>query len=110
MIARQNAAWDDAAQAGISGSFSPSGTTIMSQVLVPMIFTSVPGAMPDPTPPRCASNAPTATGKPAGNPVRLAHFRRQPRHRPVMLDAVGRNRDRSSPSFGSSCARNSASG
>ncbi len=57
----------------MSASLSPSGTTIMSHVLVPMIFTSVPGAMPDPTPPRCASNAPTATGMPAGRPVRLAH-------------------------------------
>src|ERR1035437_238720 len=58
---------------GMSASLSPSGTTIMSHVLVPMIFTSVPGAMPDPTPPRCASNAPTATGSPSGNPVRTAH-------------------------------------
>ena len=45
----------------------------MSQVLVPMIFTNLPGAIPEPTPPRCASNAPTATGIPTGRPVRLAH-------------------------------------
>jgi hypothetical protein len=45
----------------------------MSQVLVPMIFTSVPGAMPQPTAPRCASNAPTATGIPARKPVFFAH-------------------------------------
>jgi hypothetical protein len=37
-----------------------------------MIFTSVPGAMPDPTPPRCASKA-RAFGP----------FRRQPAYRPV---------------------------
>ena len=44
----------------------------MSQVLVPMIFTSVPGLMPAPTAPMCASNAPTATGMPAGRPTFLA--------------------------------------
>ena len=44
----------------------------MSQVLVPMIFTSVPGLMPAPTAPRWASSAPTATGMPPGRPTRLA--------------------------------------
>ena len=44
----------------------------MSQVLVPMIFTSVPGLMPAPTPPVWASKAPTATGKPAGSPTLAA--------------------------------------
>ena len=44
----------------------------MSQVLVPMILTSVPGLMPAPTAPMWASNAPTATGMPAGRPTFLA--------------------------------------
>ena len=42
-------------------------------VLVPMILTSVPGAMPAPMAPKCASNAPTATGIPSRKPVRAAH-------------------------------------
>ena len=41
----------------------------MSQVLVPMIFTSVPGLMPAPTAPMWASNAPTATAMPGGRPT-----------------------------------------
>ena len=56
----------------MSASCCPAGTTIMSHVLVPMILTSVPGAMPAPTPPRWASKAPTATGIPAGRPVLFA--------------------------------------
>ena len=60
---------------GTSASFSLFGAIAMSQVLVPMIFTSVPGATPEPTAPRCASNAPTATGMPAVNPVFFAHSR-----------------------------------
>ena len=75
-----------------------------------MIFTSVPGAMPDPTPPRCASNAPTATGNPSGNPVRAAHSNVSPPTARSIVCAFGRSRDRSSPSFGSSCERNPASG
>ena len=54
---------------GMSGNRRSSGATIMSQVLVPMIFTSVPGLMPAPTAPMWASNAPTATGMPAGSPT-----------------------------------------
>ena len=54
---------------GMSGKRSSNGATIMSQVLVPMIFTSVPGRMPAPTAPMWASKAPTATGTPAGRPT-----------------------------------------
>ena len=57
---------------GTSASFLEFGAIAISQVLVPMIFTSVPGATPDPTAPRCASKAPTATGIPAGKPVFFA--------------------------------------
>ena len=57
---------------GMSGNAPSTGATIMSQVLVPMIFTSVPGLMPAPTAPRWASSAPTATGMPAGRPTRSA--------------------------------------
>ena len=58
---------------GMSGRSVSSGATIMSQVEVPMFLTSMPGLMPEPTPPRWASNAPTETGMPAGRPVRSAH-------------------------------------
>jgi len=58
---------------GTSASFSLFAFTVMSQVLVPMILTSVPGWMPAPMAPRCASNAPTATGVPTGKPVFFAH-------------------------------------
>ncbi len=57
---------------GISASSWSAGATIMSHVLVPMIFTSVPGLMPAPTAPMWASNAPTATGMPAGRPALAA--------------------------------------
>ena len=49
----------------------------MSHVLVPMILTSVPGLTPEPTAPMWASNAPTATGMPAGRPTFLRHLGRQ---------------------------------
>ncbi len=58
---------------GMSGSASASGATIMSQVLVPMIFTSVPGLMPAPTAPVWASKAPTATGTSGGSPTLRAN-------------------------------------
>ena len=54
---------------GMSGSWLSIGATIMSQVLVPMIFTSVPALMPAPTAPMWASKAPTATATPAGRPT-----------------------------------------
>ena len=53
----------------MSGSGLSIGATIMSQVLVPMIFTSVPALMPAPTAPMWASKAPTATATPAGRPT-----------------------------------------
>ncbi len=56
---------------GTSAIFSLSGAIAKSQVEVPMIFTSVPGVMPEPTAPRCTSNAPTATGMPAFSPSRF---------------------------------------
>ena len=46
----------------MSGSSRSMGDTIMSHVLVPMIFTSVPGLMPAPTAPMCASKAPDRHG------------------------------------------------
>ncbi len=48
------------------------GATMMSQVLVPMILTRMPGPMPEPTAPAWASNVPTATGSPADRPTRSA--------------------------------------
>ena len=62
---------------GMSGSALSIGATIMSQVLVPMIFTRVPGLMPAPTAPMWASNAPTATAMPGGRPTCRGHLGRQ---------------------------------
>ena len=53
----------------MSASFFASGMTIMSQVLVPRILTSVPSRMPAPTAPMCASNAPTAMAMPGFSPA-----------------------------------------
>ena len=47
--------------------------TIMSQVLVPRIFTSVPSRIPAPTAPMCASNAPAAIAMPGFSPSFFAH-------------------------------------
>ncbi len=52
---------------------SAAGATSMSQVEVPMILVSVPGVIPPPTPPMCASKAPTATAMPGLSPRRPAH-------------------------------------
>ena len=49
---------------GMSASSLSFGMTIMSQVLVPRILTSVPSLMPAPTAPMCASKAPTAMAMP----------------------------------------------
>ena len=58
---------------GMSGRLVWLGATTMSQVLVPMILTSTPLLIPEPTAPRCASKAPIATGIPAGRPSLLDH-------------------------------------
>ena len=58
---------------GMSASGWSMGATIMSQVLVPMIFTRVPGLIPAPTAPMWASNAPTATGKPGRQTDLVGH-------------------------------------
>ena len=94
----------------MSASFSVFGQTAMSQVLVPMIFTSAPGATPEPTAPRCASNAPTATGIPARKPVFFAHAAVKPPTAESIARTRGQRRSRNAPSLGSSCDRNSASG
>ena len=57
----------------MSATSRSSGATIRSQVLVPMIFTSVPSPIPEPIAPRCTSKAPTATGIPALSPSFRAH-------------------------------------
>ena len=88
---------------GTSASFSLVAFTVMSQVLVPMILTSVPGWMPAPMAPRCA-------GVPTGKPVFFAHSAVNP----PALESTGWtrlvNRSRKAPSFGSRRARNSWSG
>ena len=74
---------------------------VMSQVLVPMILTSVPGATPEPTAPRCASNAPTATGMPAVKPVFFAHVGRESADGAVnRVDARREAAREACPSFG----------
>src|ERR1700722_11962946 len=95
---------------GISASFSDNGQTAISQVLVPMILTSVPGAMPAPTAPRCASNAPTATGIPLLKPVRVDQSPVNSPATVLMSRALAQSRDRNAPILGESCERNSASG
>ena len=62
---------------GTSGSFFDAGQTQMSQVLVPMILTKRPVSTPEPTPPRWASKAPTATAIPGRRPSFFAHSLRQ---------------------------------
>ncbi len=49
------------------------GATSMSQVEVPMIFTSVRSVIWPPAAPMCASKAPTATATPGRRPSRRAH-------------------------------------
>ncbi len=58
---------------GISVTLKLLGATMMSHEDVPIILTSVPVFIPEPTAPRWASNAPTATGIPAGNSSLSAH-------------------------------------
>ena len=62
------------------------GATIMSQVEVPMIFTRVRSVICPPTPPMCASKAPTATAMPGIQP--------QP-PRPFLGEAAGASRRKS---------------
>ena len=86
------------------------GAIIRSQVDVPMILTSVPSRIPEPTAPRCASNAPTATGIPAGSPSRAAQSAvRRPAGSAAVYTHSGSVR-RTRTSRGSSAARNASSG
>ncbi|OPZ04193.1 MAG: hypothetical protein BWZ08_02751 [candidate division BRC1 bacterium ADurb.BinA292] len=87
-----------------------SGATIMSHVDVPMILTSTPGSIPEPTAPRCASNAPIATGVPAGSPSRIAHSAVSPPAACETFAARSGSVARTRASSGSSALRNSASG
>jgi len=94
----------------MSATRSDGGATAMSQLDVPRIFTIVPGAVPDPTAPRWASNAPPATGIPWGNSSRAAHSAvRPPTVSAIVTAADGRVR-RTRTSAGSTAARNSSSG
>jgi len=95
---------------GTSASFFVFGAIAMSQVLVPMIFTSVPGATPEPTAPRCASNAPTATGILAVKPVFFDHAAVSPPTDLSIEKTRGVRRERNSASFGFNLERNGASG
>ena len=82
----------------------------MSQVLVPITFTSRCGRMPAPTAPTCASKAPTATTVSRGKPSLAAHSRESLPNgvslvnvsRPKVAFSAGRR--------GCSLARNSSAG
>ena len=83
---------------------------MQSQVLVPMIFTSVPGPMPAPTAPMWASKAPTATGTPAGRPTSWAHVGRSPPTARCAGSARSAERSRTRERPGESALRNDALG
>ncbi len=95
---------------GMSASLWSIGATIMSQVLVPMILTSVPGLMPAPTAPAWASKSPTATGRPGGSPTRSATSAVNRPARRSDVSAGAAKWRRISTRSGSSRARKASSG
>ena len=84
--------------------------TTISQQLVPIILTIVPSPIPEPTAPRCASNAPTAIGIPSLRPSLVAHSLHSFPASVSTAYASLYRRSLKSPSFGSSFARKSLAG